>query len=55
MVLEVSCPLVEDHWVGRLELENPLTFRTLDFYENHMFVQVDIAIFLNVKVKAVFK
>lgn len=55
MKLKISCPLVKDHRVSRFELENPLTFRTLHFYEDHMLVQVDVAIFLNVKVKAVFK
>lgn len=55
MVLKISRSLVVDHRVGWLELEDPLTFRPLDFNEDHMLVKVDIAVFLYVEVKAVFK
>jgi hypothetical protein len=55
VVLIVRGPFVEDHWVSRLQLEDPLSLRALYLNEDNVLVKVDVAVFLNIKIQAVLQ
>jgi hypothetical protein len=52
---KVDGTFVVDSWVGWLELEYPLSFWSLDFHENDVFVQIKRAVLLHIEVKTVFQ